>query len=188
MKPVLSAAIVVALVLTFLLFVGQVALAEETTCRGSLGAVTVDNLRVPQNGSCTLNGTRVKGTVKVESGASLTAYRIVVIGNIQADGARVVRVLSGSTVGGSIQLKQGGAARVEQVRVTGDIQFESNRGALSAVRNRVGGNLQAFQNTGGVSIVANTIVGNLQCKANYPPPTGRYNVVYGSKEDQCVRL
>jgi hypothetical protein len=32
--------------------------AEETTCRGSLGAVTVDNLRVPQEGRCILTGTR----------------------------------------------------------------------------------------------------------------------------------
>ena len=36
--------------------------AEERTCRGSLGGVTVDNLRVPQGASCTLTGTRVKGT------------------------------------------------------------------------------------------------------------------------------
>jgi hypothetical protein len=28
--------------------------AEERTCRGALGAVTVDNLRVPQNATCTL--------------------------------------------------------------------------------------------------------------------------------------
>lgn len=42
------------------------AFAEERTCRGALGAVTVDNLRVPQNATCKLNRTRVKGTVKVE--------------------------------------------------------------------------------------------------------------------------
>ena len=45
--------------------------AEETTCRGSLGAVTVDNLRVPQDGRCILNGTRVQGTIKVERAATL---------------------------------------------------------------------------------------------------------------------
>jgi hypothetical protein len=36
-------------------------LAEETVCRSSLGAVIVDNLRVPQNATCRLAGTRVKG-------------------------------------------------------------------------------------------------------------------------------
>ena len=50
-----------------LLPAGQ-ALAEERVCRGTIGAVTVDNLRVPQGATCTLNGTYVKGTVKVERG------------------------------------------------------------------------------------------------------------------------
>jgi uncharacterized membrane protein len=31
--------------------------AEERVCRGTIGATTVDNLRVPQDTSCTLNGT-----------------------------------------------------------------------------------------------------------------------------------
>jgi hypothetical protein len=35
--------------------------AEERVCRGSIGAKTVDNLRVPQGATCTLNGTYVKG-------------------------------------------------------------------------------------------------------------------------------
>ena len=47
--------------------------AEERTCRGSIGAVTVDNLRVPQAGTCKLSGTRVKGTIKVERAATLDA-------------------------------------------------------------------------------------------------------------------
>jgi hypothetical protein len=143
---------------------------------------------VPQNGSCTLDGTKVEGTIKVENGASLTAWRVTVIGNVQAEGAELVRVLTDSTVGGSIQIKQGGAARVDKVRVNGDIQYESNSGALSATRNVVGGNIQVFQNTAGVDIVENTVDGNLQCKENVPPPTGDKNVVHGNKEDQCAHL
>ena len=38
------------------------AMAEERTCRGTIGGTTVDNLSVPQGASCTLNGTNVKGT------------------------------------------------------------------------------------------------------------------------------
>ena len=53
------------------LFVAAPASAEERTCRGTIGAVTVDNLRVPQGATCTLNGTHVKGTVKVQRGATL---------------------------------------------------------------------------------------------------------------------
>jgi hypothetical protein len=52
------------------------AVAEETTCRGSLGRVTVDNLRVPQRATCTLSGTYVKGAVKVECDATLPASGI----------------------------------------------------------------------------------------------------------------
>lgn len=160
----------------------------DATCQGFLGDVTVENLRVPQGASCTLDGTRVNGNIKVENGASLTAQRVTVIGNIQAEGASFVEVLAGSTVGGSIQLKQGGAARVEDVIVNGDIQFESNNGTFSAARNRVGGNVQVFQNVGGVTIADNAINGNLQCKENNPAPTGGNNIVQGNKEDQCADL
>jgi hypothetical protein len=163
------------------------AYAEETTCRGTLGAVTVDNLRVPQGGSCTLKGTRVEGTVKVENRATLRASNIAVKGNIQAEGAANV-VVSNSTVGGSVQIVQGGAASIDGTRINGDILFDSNSKKLAAGRNFVGGNIQAFQNTGGVAISRNTVDGNLQCKANKPAPTGGGNIVYGSKEDQCARL
>ncbi len=54
---------------------------EERSCRGTIGAATVDNLRVPQGATCALNGTRVKGTVKVERSATLDAFRVRVVGN-----------------------------------------------------------------------------------------------------------
>jgi hypothetical protein len=66
------------------------ALAEDRVCRGTLGAVTVDNLRVPQSATCTLNGTYVKGTIKVERGATLQASNVRVIGNVEAEGERTV--------------------------------------------------------------------------------------------------
>jgi hypothetical protein len=142
--------------------------AEERTCRGTLGAVTVDNLRVPQGASCTLNGTHVQGTVKVERDATLRASAIRVIGNVQAENHRHVTLNGGSTVGGSVQLKQGGSATIDRNRVTGDIQLFTNRGAQSVTGNRVNG--------------------NLQCKENVPAPTGGGNIVQGNKEDQCARL
>ena len=102
--------------------------ADETVCRGSLGDEALDNLRVPPGARCTLDGTRVRGNIKVESDASLVARRVRVTGNVQAEGARAGSVLSGSTVGGNIQLKQGEAATVTRVRVEGDIQLESTTG------------------------------------------------------------
>jgi hypothetical protein len=160
----------------------------DITCQGFLGPVTVVNLQVPQGASCTLDGTQVKGNIKVGNDASLTAYRITVIGNIQAEGARLVEVLADSTVGGSIQLKRGGSGRVENVSVNRDIQFESNNGVLSAAGNQVGGNIQVYQNVGGSTIATNIVNGNLQCKENNPSPDGGNNTVQGNKEDQCATL
>jgi hypothetical protein len=74
--------------------------AEERSCRGSLGTVTVDNLRVPQNATCTLTGTRIKGVLKVERNATLVARGIRVVGNVQAENAKNVVVIS-STIGGT---------------------------------------------------------------------------------------
>ncbi len=164
------------------------AMAEERTCRGTIGAKTLDNIRVPQGAACTLNGTTAQGTVKVERGATLRANGVRVIGNVQAEGARRVNVVSSSRIGGSVQVVQGGAARVADSRVNADILYDENSALLEALRNRVGGNVQAFKNTGGVEIRRNVIDGNLQCKENSPRPTGGGNVVQGNKEDQCARL
>lgn len=164
------------------------AAAEETSCRGTLGPVTVDNLRVPQGRTCTLSGTYVKGTIKVEGGATLKASGVRVIGNVQGENANLVSVTDGSTVGGSVQVVQGRAAKVADSRINADILYDENRGPVKALRNVVGGNVQAFKNSGGVAVTANRIDGNLQCKENAPPPTGGRNIVQGNKEDQCARL
>jgi hypothetical protein len=178
----------VAAALSATVLIPSQAQAEERVCRGAIGAVTVDNLRVPQTATCTLNGTRVQGTVKVETNARLYAEDIIVIGNVQAENARLVNVTEGSRVGGSVQVVQGGGATVSDSRINGDILYDSNSAALRVLRNNVGGNVQAFQNSGGVTIRRNVIDGNLQCKANTPPPVGGGNIVGGNKEDQCARL
>lgn len=164
------------------------AFAEERVCRGSLGAVTVDNLRVPQGATCTLSGTYVKGTIKVERDATLQARNIRVVGNVQAENHKNVVIGGSSRIGGSVQVKQGGAATVEGARITGDIQFDANTRYLKANHNTVGGSIQVVGNRGGAEIVRNVIDGNLQCKENRPAPTGFGNVVGGNKEDQCSRF
>lgn len=179
----------VAVAAGFLAFLEPIpASAEERVCRSRIGAVTLDNVRVPQGATCTLIRTRVKGTIKVQRNATLIAREVVVIGNVQSENAANVRVLRQSRVGGSVQVKQGRAATVADSRIDSDIQYESNRAKLNALRNRVGGNIQAFQNRGGVEIRRNRVDGNLQCKANRPAPVGGGNIVHGNKEDQCARL
>jgi hypothetical protein len=163
------------------------ALAEEQECIGAIGPVTVDNVRVPEGAACTMDGTLVQGTVKVERGATLEAQGIRVIGNVQGEGAANVTLRS-STVGGSVQVKQGGAAETTGSRVTGDIQYDQQSGPLRIADNVVNGSVQVVANRGGATIVTNTIDGNLQCKENLPPPTGGGNLVHGNAEDQCAAL
>ena len=169
------------------LMVPAAAQAEERVCTGTIGAATVDNLRVPQSASCTLNGTQIRGTVKVERNAVLVADRIRTVGNVQAEGARRVVVRS-SRLGGSFQIVQGRSASLQSTTVSGDVLYDSNIAQLGVSRNIVGGNIMVFQNRGGVAITANRVDGNLQCKANNPAPTGGRNIVQGVKEDQCARL
>jgi len=168
-----------------LLMVAGPVSADERTCRGTIGAATVDDLRVPHGATCTLQGATVKGTIEVESDAVLRAYGVRVVGNVQGESAQKVVVAEGSRVGGSVQVKQGEQARVIDSRVIGDIQFDDNGSKNVARRNLVGGSVQAFQNDGGVAIFGNRIDGNLQCKENSPRPTGGGNIVGGNKEDQC---
>ncbi len=179
-----------ALSLSALLAAASTAQAEERVCRGTIGAATVDNLRVPSGATCTLNGTKVKGTIKVERGARLFANGVNVVGNIQSEGFQTVSVKEGSTVGGSVQLENGqsdGLGRIASTRINGDLQLFSNRARMVARGNTILANLQAVSNTGGLVIQNNRISENLQCKQNSPPPTGGGNVA-GDKEDQCARL
>jgi hypothetical protein len=163
-----------------------IVLAEERTCRGELGGVTADNLRVPDGANCVLSRTRVKGNVKVESGATLNARGVRVTGNVQAENARAVSVTQSSRIGGSVQIKQGGSAAVLNSAVRGDIQYDTNRSSLRVNDNKVGGNVQVIGNQAPAEIYRNAIDGNLQCKENTPRPSGGSNRVKGKKEDQCA--
>lgn len=173
--------------LIFAIAAPPAAVAEERTCRGGIGAETLDNVLVPDGSSCSLAGTIVKGTVKVERGATLATRDVKVIGNVQGENAAHVSVVT-SSVGGSLQVKQGGAATVRRSTVNADIQYDANSRYLIIAENNVGGNVQVVGNRGGASITSNTVNGNLQCKENSPAPTGGNNRVHGSAEDQCARL
>jgi hypothetical protein len=164
--------------------------AEERVCRGTISATTVDNLGVPQGASCTLNGTRVEGTVKVERNARLTANGIRVKGNVQSEGFKNIVLRQASVVVGSVQLENGlsdGSGRVINTRINGDLQFFSNEARMIARGNTILANFQANQNMGGLVIENNRVAENLQCQSNSPPPTGGSNTA-GDKEGQCARL
>lgn len=161
--------------------------AEERVCTGAIGAISLDNIFVPDGAYCSLTGTRAKGNIVVGTGATLQASSIKVNGNVQAEGATLVKIGGRSSVGGSVQIVQGRSANVSKALITGSLQLESNDGSVVANDNRIGSDLQAFQNTGGVRLNRNVIDGNLQCKQNNPAPTGSGNRA-ASKEDQCANL
>lgn len=186
MRKLLFAAMLTIISITSVLASAPGASAEERSCRGTIGAVSLDNVRVPQGQTCTLNGTRLKGNLKVERDATLIANGVRVIGSVQAENARSVSVRARSRINGDVQVKQGQSASVVNSVVGGTILYDENRGALDVSRNRVSGNVQAFKNSGGLSVFNNTIDENLQCKENNPAPVGGGNVVDGNKEDQCA--
>jgi hypothetical protein len=178
-----------ALLFGMLLMCSEV-LANEYVCDGFLGGISVENLRIPRNAICTLDGTQINGNVEILKNATLKASNIYVDGNIQSieENVKKVHVYNKSYVDGNIQIKDSGSADIRDTWIVGDLQFESNYYALNVERNVIGGNMQAFKNKGGISIFSNTIEGNLQCKENAPPPTGGENFVYGNMEDQCQNL
>jgi hypothetical protein len=186
----LSAGFFFAMAVLVLAVFAPAAQAEERVCRGTIGATTVDNLGVPQGASCTLNGTRVEGTVKVERNARLTANGIRVKGNVQSEGFKNIVLRQASVVVGSVQLENGlsdGSGRVINTRINGDLQFFSNEARMIARGNTILANFQANQNMGGLVIENNKVAENLQCQSNNPPPTGGGNTA-GDKEGQCAGL
>ncbi|MEJ2599445.1 MAG: hypothetical protein P8Z00_14005 [Anaerolineales bacterium] len=160
--------------------------AGDTLCTGSLGAVQVDNLVVPEDAACTLNGTIVGGNLTVRKNATLMAYAVQVSNDVQADDAATVNLYPGSSVGHNLKIVKSGAAEILSVDVDNDLQISENDRAVSVAGSTIGHNLKAEKNTGGVSINSNHIDGNLQCKDNDPPPTGSGNIVLGNLEGQCA--
>ena len=147
--------------------------ADDTVCRTTIGAVSIDgDIVVPSGASCTLNGTTVEGNVKVYSGASLKAQGVVVDGNVEGENHRrvIVKPLNGkrSVIDGNIQVEQGGGGRL--------------------IKNVVNGDIQVFSNKARFTINRNSVDGNLQCKSNSPKPRGTANRVGGNKENQCRRM
>jgi hypothetical protein len=180
--------VVVLVAMSVFMSLGPAALADETLCRGTIGATTVDNVKVPEDATCTLEGTIVKGTVKVKRNAVLMAVDVLVFGNVQGKEASNVVVRGLSSVGGNVQVVHGGRSKVANSLIRGDILFDEQVGRVAVKNSLIGGDVQAFQNDGGVVIQSNLIGGNLQCKANQPDPTGGGNTVDGNSEDQCRGL
>ena len=60
------------------------AYGRELLCKGNIGAITINNLRVPKGYTCQLRGTLVKGLITVEDKAILKTSGARLKGNIRA--------------------------------------------------------------------------------------------------------
>lgn len=159
--------------------------AERATCIGYVDDYDIDDLVVPPGERCVLDGTEVRGNVRVEEGAALEVRGARIAGNLWADGAERVELASDSTVRGNVQLRRTREIRLTESRIGGNLQLDGNRGAMRVGRNAIAGNLQAVGNRGPLSISHNRIGGNLQCEWNRPRPDARRNKVRGQTAGQC---
>lgn len=159
--------------------------AERATCIGYVEDFSVDDLVVPVGEQCVLDGTEVRGNVRVEEGAALEVLGAHIAGNLQADGADRLELASDSTVRGNVQVRRTRDVRLTASRIGGNLQLDGNRGEVRIGRNAIAGNLQAVGNRGPLSISHNRIGGNLQCERNRPLPDAYRNRVRGQTAGQC---
>lgn len=154
-------------------------------CNGVLAAVTVDDVYVPTGASCSLNGTRVRGSVKVAFDGTLIANAARIDGNIQAEDARSVTTGSGTTVNGDVQVKRRAVAHIENTTIGGNLQIEEVGASLVSTDSRitgdvqvtkadraeltrltVNGDVQFFENSGAIRSDAAVVGGNMQIEKN----------------------
>ncbi len=163
----------------------------DVILRGTVGARTIeDNVVIPAYATCTLNGTVIKGNLRVLAGARLFASGARVEGDVQAfdsfvvdlrqgtsvggnvqgeGGTRSIVVRGGTQVTGSVQLKAGfaptavDALLIQQAVVGGDVQAEQTNGRLRVLSSQIGGALQWVENRRGpYAILSSQIGGDLQ--------------------------
>jgi hypothetical protein len=160
-------------------------LKGDAECRGTIGADTiVGNLIVPDDATCTLNGTHVEGAITVKSRSTLFATGITSTGGIQGESARHVNIQN-SEIGNNISLRKGGAntpagdetvaVDIRGTGISGDIQVSDSERAVNLADNTTRGSIQVEKNVGGVAINGNRIGNALQCQQNNPSPTGTGN-------------
>jgi hypothetical protein len=153
--------------------------AADTQCNGvpgapeKIGAVTVDQVVVPDGGFCRLVGTTVNQNVIIGVGSNLQTRNAQVGGNIQGtNGPRAVRLIE-TDVQGNIQVKKathrvviGDDKCTIDPYVGEDIQLEENLGGILICQMEIGENLQLFKNTGRIVVLDNDVGENMQITDN----------------------
>lgn len=165
----------------------------------TVGAVTIrGSIQVPDDATCTLDGTEIQGSLEVGSRATVNATNIQLKGNVSASSPAAM-VISGSSIGNSISVNEAGEGAEEDqgaIRITGndivgDIQLQDNGPSPVYVENNtLAGSIQAQQNDALTQIVGNRLVrngrpnGQIQCQEN--DPLVAYDNVAKQLQGQCV--
>lgn len=119
-------------------FSGSAQAALYTTCVGDGGAVTVSNdLVVPAGKSCTLTGTKVKGSVTVEAGADLVAAGATFNGAVNVE-ENAYLDLTDTTVKGALTTESAFGTHLEKSNVK---TVDATEGFVYAVDSTLGGNV-----------------------------------------------
>lgn len=183
-------------------------------CDGALSGVTVGDVTVPYNKSCTLTNVVVQGSVTGALNArTLTLDRTAVSGDVVTGGRRLVATTA--AVGGDLVATESNlGVVVSQSVVRGDltataIEGELRIGSLESARygnvvggtlkvdtafvdgvvarNVVAGNLVLAGNQATIEVRRNLVRGALDCADNVPDPIGGSNLA-GQKLGQCSAL
>jgi len=128
--------------------------SADLQCNGVQTGVTVRNVTVPADGSCTLRNAKVTGRVTASAGSYLQASHTQIAGDVVGNGAQTLFLDHGSSVGGGVHA--GGVAQLfmfathvrknvkvdhatDQVFICGSTVERGNISVLRSARNIVVG-------------------------------------------------
>lgn len=121
------------------------------------------NITVKEDGVLEATYVKVKGNVFVEEYGEFYGTNVKIKGNLEAEGAKTVELDEmndgKSKVVGDVKLKylMEDSARIEGVDIYGNVELEENYGVVNVLRNYIKGNVQAYKNHGMVNIEDNNM-------------------------------
>src|SRR5438445_12624507 len=113
------------IVVAGLLLAASTAHARDTfNCVGVAPAIVNGNVVVPNGATCTMTGTRVRGDVNVEPGASLHAQTVQISGNVLGHDHRALSIDVTSRIDGNVVFEHGVTSMIGDSFVGQNLVFE----------------------------------------------------------------
>ena len=160
--------VVLCLVSASVLVPASPALAGDTVCVGVLGPIVVDNLVVPRDQICELEGTTVLGTATAFEGSALGLFPAEVVGGVKLL-PRSRFIADNSDVGGNIDCDHCAFADAAGSRIGGNFQVTGETQGSFLEGNVIDGDLKFVESSPGTfsfDILENTIHGDLIFEKN----------------------